>query len=60
MTNVGMIGLGKMGRFHMMNCLQIDDINVVAAADPSERARAFIVVTVFVPFIYTWFCKREF
>ena len=38
MINVGMIGLGRMGRLHMMNCLQIDDINLVAAADPSKKA----------------------
>lgn len=35
--NVGMIGLGKMGRLHMMNCLQIDGVNVVAAADSSKK-----------------------
>lgn len=33
-----MIGLGKMGRLHMMNCLQFDDVNVVAAADTSKKA----------------------
>jgi predicted dehydrogenase len=38
MINVGMIGLGKMGRLHMMNCLQFDDVKIVAAADPSKKA----------------------
>lgn len=38
MANVGVIGLGHMGRLHMMNCLHIDDVNVVAAADPSKKA----------------------
>lgn len=38
MVNVGVIGLGHMGRLHMMNCLHIDDVNVVAAADPSRKA----------------------
>ncbi|MFQ6127211.1 MAG: Gfo/Idh/MocA family protein [Candidatus Heimdallarchaeota archaeon] len=38
MINVGTIGLGRMGRLHMMNCLQIDDVKVVAAADPSKKA----------------------
>jgi len=33
-----MIGLGKMGRLHMMNCLQFDDVKIVAAADPSKKA----------------------
>jgi myo-inositol 2-dehydrogenase/D-chiro-inositol 1-dehydrogenase len=40
MVNVGMIGLGKMGRFHMMTCLQLDNINLVAAAEQSKRALA--------------------
>jgi predicted dehydrogenase len=38
MINVGMIGLGRMGRLHMMNCSQIDNVRVVAAADPSKKA----------------------
>lgn len=37
MLNVGVIGLGHMGRLHMMNCLHIDDVRVVAA-DSSKRA----------------------
>ncbi|MCK4478512.1 Gfo/Idh/MocA family oxidoreductase [Candidatus Bathyarchaeota archaeon] len=38
MLNVGIIGLGHMGRLHMMNCLHVDGIKVVAAADSSKRA----------------------
>lgn len=38
MLKVGMIGLGNMGRLHMMNCLHIDDVKIVAAADPSKKA----------------------
>ncbi len=38
MINVGMIGLGKMGRLHMMNCLQFDNVKIVAAADTSKKA----------------------
>lgn len=38
MINVGIIGLGRMGRLHMMNCLHIDDVKVVAAADASKKA----------------------
>lgn len=38
MTNVGVIGLGRMGMLHMMNCLKIDGVNVVAAADASKKA----------------------
>jgi len=38
MLNVGVVGLGNMGRLHMMNCLHIDDVRVVAAADSSKRA----------------------
>ena len=38
MLNVGVIGLGHMGRLHMMNCLHVDDVKIVAAADSSKRA----------------------
>lgn len=38
MLNVGVIGLGHMGRLHMMNCLHVDDVRVIAAADSSKRA----------------------
>ncbi len=38
MLNVGLIGLGHMGRLHMMNCLHVDGVKVVAAADASKRA----------------------
>lgn len=38
MLKVGIIGLGHMGMLHMANCLHIDDITVIAAADSSKRA----------------------
>ena len=38
MINVGVIGLGRMGMLHMMNCLQIDDVKIVAASDTSKKA----------------------
>lgn len=38
MINVGVIGLGRMGMLHLMNCLHIDDVKVVAASDPSKKA----------------------
>jgi predicted dehydrogenase len=38
MLKVGVIGLGKMGRLHMTNCLYIDGVKVIAAADQSKRA----------------------
>lgn len=38
MLKVGFIGLGKMGRLHMSNCLHIDNVKVVAAADRSKKA----------------------
>lgn len=38
MLKVGLIGLGNMGRLHMMNCLHMDDIKIIAAADPSKKA----------------------
>ena len=38
MINVGVIGLGRMGMLHLMNCMRIDGVNVVAVADSSKRA----------------------
>lgn len=38
MIDVGIIGLGRMGRLHMMSCLHIDDVRVAAAADASKNA----------------------
>lgn len=38
MIKVGIIGLGRMGMLHLMNCLQMDDVKVVAAADSSKKA----------------------
>jgi len=35
-VNVGIIGLGHMGRLHMMNCLHIDGVKITAAADQSK------------------------
>lgn len=37
MKKVAVLGLGKMGKLHMMNCRFIDDIKVVAVADSYEK-----------------------
>lgn len=37
MLNVGVLGLGKMGKLHLMNCKFIDGVRVTAVADASER-----------------------
>jgi myo-inositol 2-dehydrogenase/D-chiro-inositol 1-dehydrogenase len=34
---VGVIGLGRMGMLHLMNCLQIDDVKVVAVAERLKK-----------------------
>lgn len=39
MVKVGIIGLGHMGQLHMLNALRVDDVQVVAGADKSERNR---------------------
>lgn len=39
MLNVGIIGLGSMGKLHLLNAMRIDNIKVVAAADKSETNR---------------------
>ncbi len=38
MIKVGVVGLGRMGMLHLMNCSRIEGINVVAAADFSKKA----------------------
>ena len=38
MLKVGVVGLGHMGRLHLMNCLHIEGIKVTAAADQSKVA----------------------
>lgn len=38
MTKVGVIGLGRMGKLHLMDCLKINSVEVVAAADASKKA----------------------
>lgn len=37
MIKVGFIGLGQMGRMHLVNCMHIEGVTVVAAADPSKK-----------------------
>lgn len=37
MKKVAVLGLGKMGKLHMMNCKFIDNIKVVAVADSYEK-----------------------
>ncbi|MHA1267708.1 MAG: Gfo/Idh/MocA family protein [Candidatus Helarchaeota archaeon] len=37
MIKIGVIGLGNMGMLHLMNCLKMEDVRVVAAADSSKR-----------------------
>jgi predicted dehydrogenase len=34
----GIIGLGRMGMLHLMSCLQMDNVKVIAVADPSKKA----------------------
>ena len=40
MTNVGIMGLGKIGQLHMLNCLHSDNVNVIAASTTSKKAMA--------------------
>jgi predicted dehydrogenase len=37
MIKVGIIGLGRMGMLHLMNCSRLDGVRVVAAADFSKK-----------------------
>jgi len=41
LLRVGVIGLGNMGKLHLMNAMRIKEVSVVAAADKSERSRKF-------------------
>lgn len=36
--NVGIIGLGKMGSLHLMSCLHMKDIKVIAVSDTSKKS----------------------
>jgi myo-inositol 2-dehydrogenase/D-chiro-inositol 1-dehydrogenase len=51
MVNIGVIGLGNMGMLHLKNCLKIDGVKVVAAADARLKAqnktKSFGVKTVY-------------
>ena len=38
MIKVGVAGLGRMGMLHLLNCLKIDGVTVVAAADASKKS----------------------
>lgn len=38
MLDVGVIGLGQMGRLHLYDCFHVDGVKVVAAADRSKRS----------------------
>ena len=41
MVKVGVVGLGHMGQLHMLNALRMEDVEVVAAADKSEKCRNY-------------------
>jgi predicted dehydrogenase len=39
-TKVALAGLGRQGMLHLMNCFQIENVQVLAAADMSKSARS--------------------
>jgi predicted dehydrogenase len=49
--NLGIIGLGFIGKVHLRNCLNLKSVRVVAAADTSKKdlnyAKAFVVKQIF-------------
>jgi len=51
---VGIIGLGQMGFLHMMNCLHMDKVEVIAVSDKSKKAlnkaRSFGVKNLYVDY----------
>ena len=38
MIRVGLVGLGRMGMLHLMNCLKLDGVEVISVADSSKKA----------------------
>jgi len=36
-VNIGLIGLGYAGKFHLRNCLKLESVNLVAVADVSKK-----------------------
>lgn len=41
MLKVGVIGLGHMGQLHLLNAIRVSGVEVVAAADKSEKCRKY-------------------
>lgn len=39
MIKIAVVGLGRMGMLHLMNCLKIDQVDVLAVADSSKRSQ---------------------
>jgi len=39
--NIGLIGLGRIGRIHFHNCMRLKDARLAAVADTSKKARRF-------------------
>ena len=37
MLKIGILGLGNNGSLHMLNCLNMKDIDIIAVADKSKR-----------------------
>jgi UDP-N-acetylglucosamine 3-dehydrogenase len=52
--NVGVIGCGRMGGFHVRNFLQLDCARLVAVADPDEGARRRAVGGMSIPEYADW------
>jgi len=52
--NVGVVGCGRMGAFHVRNLLQLDCARLVAVADPDEAARRRAVGGMSIPEYGDW------
>jgi predicted dehydrogenase len=52
--NIGVVGCGRMGAFHVRNLLQLDCARLVAVADPDEAARRHAVGGSGVPEYADW------
>jgi len=56
---VAVAGLGSMGRQHVRVLSELDGVEVVAAADPSEEARQRVAQNVDVPLVADWRALAE-
>jgi len=39
--NLGIIGLGYIGKIHLLNCIKLDNVNLIGVSDISKGALSY-------------------